>query len=112
MRCSEPRSGFVPDNRPAEGEWYWIDAPGIAQSLQLPADVPLVEVGSCCCSRLAAFHFAAMVIDTVFVEKEVATHTRAYRASSRCLPLHQPWMQPMSGRSLVPRIGCHVICRL
>eukprot|EP00891_Asterochloris_glomerata_P006382 jgi/Astpho2/6382/e_gw1.00091.50.1_t len=43
VRHSEPRSGFVPDNKPAEGEWYWIDAPGIAQSLQLPPDTPLVE---------------------------------------------------------------------
>ena len=69
MRCSEPRSGFVPDNKPAEGEWYWIDAPGIAQSLQLPADTPLVEVGSCDCSWLVTSQCAAIVFDTVFVEK-------------------------------------------
>ena len=82
MRCSEPRSGFVPDNKPAEGEWYWIDAPGIAQSLQLPADMPLVEVGSCCFSWLTAFHSAAIVIDTVFVEKQPHTQGRTRRQAA------------------------------
>ena len=68
MRCSEARSGFVPDNKAVEGEWYWIDAPGIAQSLQLPADTPLVEVGGYCCGFcwLAAFKSAALVIAVVF----------------------------------------------
>ena len=87
MRHSEPRSGFVPDNKPAEGEWYWIDAPGIAQSLQLPPDTPLVEVGGCCCCWLTALWSAAMVLDTVFIEGKPHIQEQ-YRASSCHLSLH------------------------
>ena len=91
MRCSEPRSGFVPDNKAAEGEWYWIDAPGIAQSLQLPADTPLVEVGGNCCGScwLAASKFAPLVMAAVFAGKQAYSGHQAaicYCISPGCSP--------------------------
>ena len=44
-RVSEDPSTFVPQNNPKTGEWFWIDVPAMAVSLDLPSDTPLVEVG-------------------------------------------------------------------
>ena len=44
-RVSEDPSSFVPQNNPKTGEWFWIDVPAMATSLDLPSDTPLVEVG-------------------------------------------------------------------
>lgn len=44
-RISEDPSSFVPQNNPKTGEWFWIDVPAMAASLDLPSDTPLVEVG-------------------------------------------------------------------
>ena len=43
-RASEDPSVFVPHNNPKTGEWFWIDVPAMAASLDLPSDTPLVEV--------------------------------------------------------------------
>lgn len=43
-RVSEDPSSFVPQNNPKTGEWFWIDVPAMATSLDLPSDTPLVEV--------------------------------------------------------------------
>lgn len=45
-RVSEDPSSFVPQNNPKTGEWFWIDVPAMAASLDLPSDTPLVEAGS------------------------------------------------------------------
>ncbi|KAL3156235.1 hypothetical protein ABBQ32_012512 [Trebouxia sp. C0010 RCD-2024] len=45
-RVSEDPSAFVPQNNPKTGEWFWIDVPAMAASLDLPSDTPLVEVVS------------------------------------------------------------------
>ena len=110
MRHSEPRSGFVPDNKPAEGEWYWIDAPGIAQSLQLPPDTPLVEVGGCCCCWLTALWSAAMVLDTVFIEGKPHIQEQ-YRASSCHLSLHNLLAAALFRPLSTPHIWLPVVCR-
>lgn len=44
VRASEKRSGFVPDNNPKKGDWYWIDVPAMALACGLPPDTPLIEV--------------------------------------------------------------------
>jgi surfeit locus 1 family protein len=35
---------FVPENKPEEGEWHFLDVEAMAKSMRLPADTPLVEV--------------------------------------------------------------------
>ncbi|KAL3152716.1 hypothetical protein ABBQ38_012307 [Trebouxia sp. C0009 RCD-2024] len=45
-RVSEDPSMFVPQNNPKTGEWFWIDVPAMAASLDMPSDTPLVEVVS------------------------------------------------------------------
>ena len=46
---------FVPDNRPWEGDWYWIDVAAIAQQCGLPPETPLIEVNPPS-GRSARFH--------------------------------------------------------
>lgn len=40
---SEARNSFVPDNQPAQGQWFWIDVPALAVASALPHDTPLIE---------------------------------------------------------------------
>ena len=44
IRKSERPNSFVPENKPAEGKWFWIDVPSIAEACGLPADTPMLEV--------------------------------------------------------------------
>mmetsp|Transcript_24818 Transcript_24818/g.64414 ORF Transcript_24818/g.64414 Transcript_24818/m.64414 type:complete len:322 (+) Transcript_24818:151-1116(+) len=44
IRRSEAPNAFVPDNQPGKGQWFWIDAPSMAEACHLPADTPLMEV--------------------------------------------------------------------
>jgi len=47
VRASEtPSASLGPRNDPAAGVWTWVDVPGIAESLGLPRDTPLVDVVS------------------------------------------------------------------
>ena len=52
-RGSEQRGGFVPDNVPERGEWFWVDVPEIAAACGLPRNTPLIEVWSLPCSTNA-----------------------------------------------------------
>jgi surfeit locus 1 family protein len=44
IRHSEEPNSFVPDNQPGKQQWFWIDAPSIAEACHLAADTPLMEV--------------------------------------------------------------------
>uniref|UniRef100_A0A061RBM4 SURF1-like protein n=1 Tax=Tetraselmis sp. GSL018 TaxID=582737 RepID=A0A061RBM4_9CHLO len=44
VRLGEQPNGFVPENDPGGGRWFWIDAPAIARACGLPAETPLLEV--------------------------------------------------------------------
>lgn len=44
LRRSEQPNRFVPDNKPGDSQWFWIDAPSIAEHCGLPADTPMMEV--------------------------------------------------------------------
>mmetsp|Transcript_21290 Transcript_21290/g.59172 ORF Transcript_21290/g.59172 Transcript_21290/m.59172 type:complete len:347 (+) Transcript_21290:198-1238(+) len=44
LRLSDQPCSFVPDNKPAAGQWHWIDVPAIAEACGLPADTPMLEV--------------------------------------------------------------------
>lgn len=44
VRYSETPSMFVPENKPEEGEWHFLDVEAMARAMNLPANTPLVEV--------------------------------------------------------------------
>jgi surfeit locus 1 family protein len=44
VRRSERPSMFVPENQPQRGDWYYIDVPAMAKSLDLPESTPLIEL--------------------------------------------------------------------
>jgi surfeit locus 1 family protein len=44
IRGSENPNMFVPDNVPSKGQWFYVDVPAMARTLDLPEDTVLIEV--------------------------------------------------------------------